>query len=136
MAPASAPAVAAAGISPTAVAFAPGAIAAFTTMTAGTSIDQLPVAEAVTAPAPAVTPTPGPTSIATLRRPENNDGVWIGYAQRRWISAGPAVLHSDTWFTRVGEYAGFPVFKRTGVSEDVIYVPTREGYVAPYRLRP
>jgi hypothetical protein len=37
---------------------------------------------------------------------------------------------------RVGQYGVFPVFRRAGVHEDVIYVPTREGLIAPYRLKP
>jgi hypothetical protein len=136
MVPTTAAAVAAAGVSPTAVAFAPGAVAAFTPAVSGIQVDQLPVVTPAASAAPPVSSAPsGPTSVNTLRRPENNDGVWIGYEQRRWISSGPAVFHSDYWFTRVGEYAGFPVFKRTGFTEDVIYVPTREGFIAPYRLK-
>jgi hypothetical protein len=41
----------------------------------------------------------------------------------------------DTAFVRVGEYRGFPVFRRIGGGNDVIYLPTRHGVVAPYRLR-
>jgi hypothetical protein len=36
----------------------------------------------------------------------------------------------------VGAYAGFSVFARTGLEEDVIYLPSRAGLVAPYRLKP
>ena len=36
----------------------------------------------------------------------------------------------------LGEYAGFPVFARQRVKEDVIYIPTRAGLVAPYRRKP
>jgi hypothetical protein len=38
-------------------------------------------------------------------------------------------------FRVVGNYDGFPVFARRDTSEQVIYVPTREGLVAPYRLK-
>jgi hypothetical protein len=34
----------------------------------------------------------------------------------------------------VGEHGAFPVFVRTG-GEAMIYVPTRAGLVAPYRLK-
>ena len=91
-------------------------------------------AEATAAPA-AVGPPP-PSSIATLRRPESNDGAWINYGDQKWISAGPAVLFEASEFTRVGQYGDFPVFKRPRASEQVIYVPTSEGLVAPYRLKP
>ena len=91
-------------------------------------------AEATAGPA-AVGPPP-PSSIATLRRPESNDGAWINYGDQKWISAGPAVLFEASEFTRVGQYGDFPVFKRPRASEQVIYVPTSEGLVAPYRLKP
>lgn len=76
------------------------------------------------------------SSIATLRKPENNDGVWIRYAQEKWISAGHPVLFQESEFTQVGEYGAFPVFRRTGGNEEVIYVPTRKGMIMPYRLKP
>src|SRR5438067_723364 len=47
-------------------------------------------------------------------------------------------LYTDTTlepFSIVGTYDGFPVFARNGSSEQVIYMPTREGVVAPYRLK-
>jgi hypothetical protein len=45
------------------------------------------------------------------------------------------VALSQTGFRVVGNYDGFPVFARNGTSEQVIYVPTREGLAAPYRLK-
>ena len=78
---------------------------------------------------------PQPSTIATLRPPENNDGVWIRYADKRWILDGRPVPYESSAFERVGEYGTFPVFRRTGVDEDVIYVPTRAGVLAPYRLK-
>jgi hypothetical protein len=74
--------------------------------------------------------------IVTLLRPENNDGVWIRFAGSTWISAGSAVPLRAADFQLVGDYAGFPVFARQRVKEDVIYVPTRAGLVAPYRRKP
>jgi hypothetical protein len=82
-----------------------------------------------------VAPLP-PSSIRTLRRPENNDGVWILFENQKWISAGHTVPFEQSKFVRVGEYDNFPVFRRTGATEDVIYVPTGQGQIAPYRLRP
>jgi hypothetical protein len=73
--------------------------------------------------------------LVSMRRPEGNDGLWIRYAGEKWVSAGPAVpLRADD-FVRVGNYAGFPVFARQGFTEEVIYLPTRAGLIAPYRLK-
>jgi hypothetical protein len=96
---------------------------------------QPPAGAADATAAPAAAGPPPASSIATLRRPDSNDGAWISYAQQKWISAGRAVPHSDSEFARVGQYGEFPVFRRTRVTEDVIYVPTREGLIAPYRLK-
>ena len=88
------------------------------------------------APAPDAVAPQRATSIATLRTPETNDGVWIRYAEQKWINAGRPVPLSDSEFQRVGHYGAFPVFRRTRVKEDVIYIPTREGLLMPYRLKP
>ena len=47
---------------------------------------------------PAMTAAPAPTSIATLRQPESNDGVWIEFDGRRWIADGRAVPFVDGRF--------------------------------------
>ncbi len=74
--------------------------------------------------------------IVTLLRPESNDGIWIRFAGSKWISAGIAVPLRAADFQLVGDYFGFPVFARQKVKEDVIYLPTRAGLVAPYRRQP
>jgi hypothetical protein len=76
------------------------------------------------------------TSMATLRKPDSNDGVWIRYGQQKWISAGRPIPFVDSEFVRVGQYGEFPVFRRTRASEELIYLPTREGLIVPYRLKP
>jgi hypothetical protein len=73
--------------------------------------------------------------LVSLRRPEGNDGLWIRYAGEKWVSAGPAVPLRPDDFVRVGNYAGFPVFARQGFTEEVIYLPTLAGLIAPYRLK-
>jgi hypothetical protein len=78
----------------------------------------------------------GPSSMATLRRPESNDGVWIRYAEQRWIVAGRTVPFLEGAFVRVGEYGEFPVFKRAGSSDSAIYLPARDGMLVPYRPKP
>jgi hypothetical protein len=77
---------------------------------------------------------PGVT-FATIGRPTSNDGVWIQYLGEKWVSSGPAVPITPESFRVVGSYEGFPVFARKDGSEQVIYVPTRAGLAAPYRLK-
>ena len=74
-------------------------------------------------------------SYLPLMRPESNDGIWIMYMGAKWLSAGPAVPLRAVDFQLVGDYAGFPVFARQGVKDDVIYLPTRAGLIAPYRRK-
>lgn len=74
-------------------------------------------------------------TFATVGRPTSNDGVWIQCVGEKWISAGPAVPITPESFRVVGSYEGFPVFARKDGVEQVIYVPTRAGLAAPYRLK-
>lgn len=76
-----------------------------------------------------------PASIVSLRRPENNDGVWIRFAGEKWISAGRAIPLQGPQFMQVGTYVGRPVYARRPLDEEVIYVPTDTGLIAPYRLK-
>ena len=68
--------------------------------------------------------------------PERNQGLTIRYAGRRWVSAGPAVAFSAAEFTQVGESAGFPVFRYADAKDNLIYLPTTAGAVAPFRMAP
>ena len=99
-------------------------------------VDQLASADAPATAAPAATAPASAGSAATLLRPESNDGVWIRYEGRTWISGGAAVPFDAATFTRIGEYSGFPVYRARAGGEDVIYVPARADLVAPYRLKP
>jgi hypothetical protein len=80
-------------------------------------------------------PSLGPP-LVSVRRAESNDGIWLDFMGEKWVSAGPAVPLRASAFVRVGERAGYPVYAREGLAEDVIYLPTRAGLVAPYRLKP
>jgi hypothetical protein len=73
--------------------------------------------------------------MTTISRPTTNDGVWLRYLGEKWVSAGSAVPLTPAGFRVVGNYEGFPVFARRDTSEQIIYVPTREGLAAPYRLK-
>jgi hypothetical protein len=98
--------------------------------TAAASVAPPPAAPAPAAPAPAA-----PTAMATPARPETNDGVWVQIAGDRWLSAGRAVA-LDGSFTRAGDYVGFTIYRRQAANDGMIYLPTREGLVAPYRRKP
>lgn len=76
----------------------------------------------------------GQTSVPFERTRARNLGVSIQYAGRTWISDGPAISVGTSEFVRVGESAGFPVYRRAGAKDDVIYVPSTKGLVAPFRV--
>lgn len=82
----------------------------------------------------AATP-PSPTAIATLRRPESNDGVWIDFDGRRWLADGRAVPFVEGRFTRVGERGGHPVYRETAGGSERIFIATADDLVAPFRPR-
>jgi len=122
--------------SPTAPPQPIGAVSVYTPERApgisGTSIAAAVETGGVPAPEPGMQ---NRTTIVTIGRPTSNDGLWIPYLGEKWISAGPAVPVTPERFRVVGNYAGFPVFARRDISEQVIYVPTRAGLAAPYRLK-
>jgi hypothetical protein len=80
-------------------------------------------------------PLPGQGIVRTARPPRATDGVWILFKNTRWFAAGPAVVFDPTAFERIGEYETFSVFRARGGLGDVIYIPSREGLVAPYAKR-
>jgi hypothetical protein len=133
-----------AAVSPTAPPLSPGAISVYTPETAGTvGIRQPAVARDDAAPLTGVVGTTGSAAgrgpaavpVVSMRRPENNDGVWIMFGGEKWVSAGTAIPFVAAEFVRVGEYAGFPVFARPDFTQEVIYLPSTAGFIAPYRLK-
>jgi hypothetical protein len=101
---------------------------ALPTATAGTTVPQAAGTGGV------IPVIPRPTAVASIPAPRSNDGVWIPYLGGKWFSAGAAVpLTPD--FRVVGTYSGFPVFAHRDSSAQVIYLPSLDGMVAPYRLR-
>jgi hypothetical protein len=123
--------IATAPTAPTALPMPIGAVSVYTP-----EIAAAPIAPAQeTAGTTGFVPTPAAAApIVTLRRPENNDGIWIRFMGLRWASAGTSVSAVGD-FERVGEYAGMPVFRRANMDEPVIYLPTAAGRFAPYRAR-
>ena len=77
--------------------------------------------------------TPSPAPIARRSASERIQGITIQFDGRTWVNAGPAVPFSDTQFVRVGERAGAPVFRRAGGENNVVYIRTTPGMVAPFR---
>ena len=126
-----APAVVAAPSAPTGAPTVTGAVGVFTPAPA-----PAPAREVVGTAGVIVRPAaPTLPSLASVRRPESNDGVWIPFGGERWVSAGRAVPYVPSDFRVVGNHAGFPVYARRELQEDVIYVPTATGFIAPYRLK-
>lgn len=76
-----------------------------------------------------------PSRVTTARRPQNSDGVWFEFMGGKWVSAGPAIRMQPADFMEVGEYSGHPVYARGGLAEDRIYLPTGNGYLAPFKLK-
>jgi hypothetical protein len=97
--------------------------------------DAVPVTEAVGTTGFAATRRQTAVPVVSMRRPESNDGVWIMFGGEKWISAGTAVPLVATDFVRVGQYSGFPVFARRDFAQEMIYLPSRAGLIAPYRLK-
>jgi hypothetical protein len=122
---------------PTALPAPIGAISVYTPEPSPAAVLPVVAPLAVTTSANATTQPNSETGLtfATIGRPTSNDGVWIRYLGEKWISAGPAVPITPESFRVVGSYEGFPVFARKDGSEQVIYVPTRAGLAAPYRLK-
>ena len=79
---------------------------------------------------------PLPQKVVTVRRPPTNDGAYISFGGARWLSGGPAVPYDEAAFTAVGEYQGFPVFRRNETYDGMIYLPVRQDLVAPFRMKP
>ena len=80
-------------------------------------------------------PLPGQGVVRTARPLRPTDGVWIVFRNERWFAAGKAVVFDPTAFERVGEYRTYPVYRARRGAGDLIYLPSREGLVAPYARR-
>lgn len=126
-----------AAVAPTALPAPIGAINVYTSEPPAPTVLPVvaPLAVTTSANATAQLTTDTGMTFATIGRPTSNDGVWIRYLGEKWVSAGPAVPITPETFRVVGSYEGFPVFAREDGSEQVIYVPTRGGLAAPYRLK-
>lgn len=128
---------------PTQIPLNGNAIAAYTPDVAGPVLSYVQLAVAVPAATPAApvatvaaSDTPSwkePAIILSPYLPESNDGIWFQFANQRWINAGRAEPRTDA-FNQVGIYSGFPVY-RNGTDMNLIYLPSRNGLLTPYRRR-
>ena len=125
---------------PTQLPVTAGAIVSYTPEMISFIPATLPI-QLVAAPAiveTAVDLAPAPVFVAKVilspTRAENNDGVWLRFENARWVSSGRAEPRTGV-FTQVGTYEGFPVLRRPGGALDQIFLPSRDGLVAPYRRK-
>ncbi len=75
--------------------------------------------------------------LASARKPEGLNGIYVEYQDRRWMLSGSAVELDAAQFKRIGEYRGFPVYQKGG-DEQTIYVTVAHSareLLAPYSAR-
>jgi hypothetical protein len=75
--------------------------------------------------------------LASARKPEGLNGIYVEYQDRRWMLSGSAVELDSAPFTRIGDYRGFPVYRK-GDDEQTIYVTVAHSareLLAPYSAR-
>lgn len=89
------------------------------------------------APQPDEAPRPLSPAMTSIPGPTSNDGIWVTFDGARWVASGSAVPFDSRRFVRVGDLAGYPVYRdRQVTSQDEIYIPaTERGPVAPFVRR-
>jgi hypothetical protein len=93
-------------------------------------LNQLERAPQSQAAAPPSAGRPAPAPAVSVER---TMGASIEFEGRRWVSAGRAVAFDGARFVRVGESGASAVFRVRGAKDEVIFVPTTPGMVAPFR---
>jgi hypothetical protein len=71
--------------------------------------------------------------VQTAIPPQSNAGVWIEWNGTRWQLDGRAVRNVPGQFTEAGDYHGYTVYRARAGDDAVIYLPSREDLLAPYR---
>jgi len=90
---------------------------------------------------PPTTPTPPaesawPSTLRSARLPLSDQGVWIEFEGVRWYNDGKAVHYDAAQFESVGDYHGFPVYRRRGSDPYRIFVAVMpDGPLAPFVRR-
>jgi hypothetical protein len=64
--------------------------------------------------------------LVTAKRPEGLNGVFVEFNDRRYFSDGPIAEFNEQAFARIGDYHGFPVYRRSG-EPNTIYIPPLSG---------
>lgn len=70
--------------------------------------------------------------VETVRKPNDNAGIWVSFQGHRWAQAGEGIALDPARLTRVGEYYGLPVYADARTPY-VVYIPFRVNVVAPFR---
>ncbi len=70
--------------------------------------------------------------VQTVRKPDDNRGLWLSFQGFRWTSAGDAIPLDRSRLASVGSYFGLPVFADSRTPY-VIYIPSRANLVAPFK---
>lgn len=119
---------------PTNLPVPPGAVSAYTPETGAVGTTGISSVRDRVSEIPTVSAPPrvavSPAALRAVR-----ERVWVDYLGERWVSAGAAVPLEGSGLVQVGEYAGFPVYTRAGLKDDVIYLPAAGGLATPYRLK-
>jgi hypothetical protein len=91
------------------------------------------VADTVSTSASVPTPAAPAGPLRTARQPEGNRGLWVPFDGHVYVADGQAEAFEAGTFATAGEYAGFPVYRRSA-EDNRIYIPSVDGgLLAPYR---
>jgi hypothetical protein len=80
--------------------------------------------------------TASPAMTRTAAAPQNNDGIWIQFENRRWTTAGRAIQMRDGDFSLIGMYGDQPVYKNAALDDGMIYVLVRSRTLVPFQTTP
>jgi hypothetical protein len=96
-----------------------------------------PAAEPIVEPAATAGVVPPRGPLVSARLPEGLDGLFIQFRDRRWFSSGKAERLDPSLFTGIGDYRGFPVYRK-GDDKGTVYVAVTIAageLIAPYSVR-
>jgi hypothetical protein len=77
-----------------------------------------------------------PAMTRTAAAPQNNDGIWIQFENRRWTTAGRAIPMRDGDFSLIGMYGDQPVYRNAALDDGMIYVLVRSRTLVPFQTNP
>jgi|SoiMethySBSTD1v2_1073268.scaffolds.fasta_scaffold00099_3 hypothetical protein len=62
------------------------------------------------------------------------ESITVDFKGSTWFATGPA-MRTPADVVEVGEYAGYPVYRPKGASDDEILLPMAPGFVAPFKRK-